>query len=99
LKDPVLWNIVPMCMNSLTISNSILFILKLKFIGNLPFKKIEDFENDLQIYVKLFTIPYADDTLLLAVCWRIAVGVKLFWWILWEMELKSKHKQIQSWFF
>jgi hypothetical protein len=26
----------------------------------------EDFENDLQIYVKLFTILYADDTVLLA---------------------------------
>ena len=26
----------------------------------------EDFENDLQIYVKLFTILYADDTMLLA---------------------------------
>jgi hypothetical protein len=26
----------------------------------------EDFENDLQIYVKLFTIPNADDTLFLA---------------------------------
>ena len=28
----------------------------------------EDCENDLQIYVKLFTILYADDTVLLAVC-------------------------------
>jgi hypothetical protein len=26
----------------------------------------ENFENDLQIYVKLFTILYADDTVLLA---------------------------------
>jgi hypothetical protein len=26
----------------------------------------EDFENDLQIYVKLFTILYAEDTVLLA---------------------------------
>jgi hypothetical protein len=26
----------------------------------------EDFENDLQIYVKLFTILYANDTVLLA---------------------------------
>ena len=56
----------------------------------------EEFENDLQIYVKLFTILYADDTVLLAVSWKIAVRVKLFLWILWKMELKSKHKQIQS---
>ena len=56
----------------------------------------EDFENDLQIDVKLFTILYADDTVLLAVCCRIALRVELFLRILWEMELKSKHKQIQS---
>jgi hypothetical protein len=36
----------------------------------------EDFENDLQFDVKLFTILYADDTVLLAVCWRIALRVE-----------------------
>jgi hypothetical protein len=45
-KDPVLWNIVPKCMNSLTISNSILFILRLKFIGNLP----EELQSELNYF-------------------------------------------------
>ena len=57
----------------------------------------EDFENDLQIYVKLFTILYADDTVFLAEsAEELQSRVKLFLWILWEKELKSKHKQIQS---
>ena len=57
----------------------------------------EDFENDLQIYVKLFTILHADDTVLLAEsAEELQSRVILFLRILWEMELKCKHKQIQS---
>ena len=44
LKDPVLWNIVPKYMNSFTISNSILFILRFKLIGSLPFEKTMTFD-------------------------------------------------------
>ena len=57
----------------------------------------EDFENDLQIYVKLFTILYADDTILLAEpAEELRSELYYFLRILWEMELKGKHKQIQN---
>ena len=35
----------------------------------------KDFENELQIYVKLFTVLYADDTVLLAGSSEETVGV------------------------
>jgi hypothetical protein len=49
-------------MNSLTISNSILFILEFKFIGNLPYEK----NMTLDFFVFTFKFLYADDTVLLA---------------------------------
>ena len=36
----------------------------------------KDFENELQIYVKLFTVLYADDTVLLTECSEDTFGVK-----------------------
>ena len=57
----------------------------------------EDFENDLQIDVKLFTILYANDTVLLAESVaELHSRVELFLRILWEKKLKGKHKHIQS---
>ena len=36
----------------------------------------KDFENELQIYAKLFTVLYADDTVLWAECSEETFGVK-----------------------